>query len=67
MFDEQERTDAFERLCGSIPRAQRLHRIYKDTYGDEPVYGPSKIHRFRRKAEEDGFTEAQVNALLLLQ
>jgi hypothetical protein len=67
MIDEQERTDAFERACGSIARAQRLHSIYKNTYGNGPVYGPSKIDRFRRKAEADGFTDAQVNALLLLQ
>jgi len=67
---EQERTDAFVTLCGGQHKADRLSRIYANSY-------PSRTHRlfevrsksgtFIRKAKHEGFTAKQANALLDLQ
>ncbi len=58
---EQERTDAFEELCGGVYNSQRLFSIWKN------CWPPNKAASFRKKAEREGFTEAQVSALLGLQ
>lgn len=58
---EQERTDDFEELCGGVASAQRLFSIWKN------CWPPNKVVGFRKRAEQEGFTKAQVDALLELQ
>ena len=53
--DEQAETDAYERLCGGVSRAQRLFRLY--------IEHKRNPGRFERVAQDAGFTEQQVAAL----
>lgn len=71
--NEQEQTAAFEKLCGGVQQAQRLFRVYKDSHGTGTAYdfamgrGRTKTQVFAKRACTEGFTMAQVNALLALQ
>ena len=70
MRDEQKETDEFEALCGGVEKAQRLFRIYKDSYGTSGGWGQpglSKDQVFIRRAVSEGFSQRQANALLDLQ
>jgi hypothetical protein len=67
--DEQAATEVFEQEV-TVPRAQRLFQLYKNSYplgqpGDR--YYRSQTDVFRAKAKADGFTEIEIQALLLLQ
>ncbi len=71
--NEQEQTAEFETLCGSVERAQRLFRIYKDSRGYGNAYdmrtgrGKTKEQVFIKRATDEGFTTEQCYALLRLQ
>ncbi len=73
MIDELERTEAFERLCGSPCRAEQLLRLYMNTSDNRTSLdklqgsGRNRAESFRQKAKAYGFTDLQVDALLILQ
>lgn len=58
---EQERTDAFEELCGGVANSQRLFQIWKN------CWPPNKVVSFQKRAKSEGYTDQQINALLELQ
>jgi hypothetical protein len=58
---EQDRTDAFEELCGGVANSQRLFQIWKD------CWPPNKIASFQKRAKNEGYTDQQIDALLNLQ
>ena len=65
MRDEQALTDRFEALCGSIERAQRLFRIWKNSYPNgEPLFRghQTKKQVFERRAADEGYTPSQIRA-----
>jgi hypothetical protein len=72
-LNEQKDTAAFEELCGGVPQAQRLLRLYMNTHGHGTAYdmvmgrGRTKEQVFRKRACEEGFTSEQINAFLRLQ
>ncbi|HDL86552.1 MAG TPA: hypothetical protein ENH11_09555 [Candidatus Acetothermia bacterium] len=69
-MDEQEATDQFVALCGGAPHADRLSYLWSNSYPGiaAGVFDkPSKVDVFKCRAEREGFTTEQVEALLLLQ
>lgn len=69
MRDEQRETDNFVALCGGTQKADRLMRIWNNSYPgiSASIWDkPSKEDMFRRSAARDGFTSRQVNAFLRL-
>ena len=70
MRDEQALTDRFERLCGSIVKAQRLLHIWQDSYACNhftPRYCKTKKQVFEAKAKEEGYTRKQIQAFYACQ
>jgi hypothetical protein len=67
--DEQSSTAAFEEYMGSVARAQRLFKIYKDSHpGQDHRSRPiPKTEVFRRRAVAQGFAAEEAEALLMLQ
>lgn len=69
-FDEQASTSDFESYVGGTDRAQRLFRIYKESYPEQGASWDEKTSKadvFRRKARQHGFDKEDAEALLLLQ
>ena len=70
-MDEQEKTDAFERACGSVDKAFRLLRIYRDTSEpsayDKLYKAPSKREKFIKRAKQEGYSQKAINLFLELQ
>ena len=67
MRDEQAETDHLEAVCGGVEQAQRLFRIYKDSYPNQhpnPRYSKTKEQVFWNRAIAVGFTDEQCDALL---
>jgi hypothetical protein len=70
--DEQAETDAFERLCGGVKRAQRMLYLWNDSYPAGSEYdrmmgrGASKAEVFKAKAKREGFTDEQIAAFMHL-
>ena len=67
---EQERQDYFVRVVGGRQKAEKMHRLWQNTY---PRYcslndGYPKQHTkqevFLVKAKEEGFTKKQIDAFL---
>jgi len=70
MRDEQALTDRFERLCGSIQRAQRLLCVWKNSYASKhpnPRWSKTKAQIFEAKAVAEGFTRKQIQAFYACQ
>ena len=64
MKDEQTLTDEFESACGCVSHAQRLFKIYKDSY---KTHNQTKEQVFEAKAKAQGFTQKQIQALYRCQ
>lgn len=64
--DEQELTDEFERVCGSVERAQRLFSIWKNSYADSSRR-ITKDTAFQRAALNDGFKPEELQAFYACQ
>lgn len=69
---EMERQQEFEDLVGGWQRAERLAKIYQNSY-PSPSWSPSlghhqipKLEIFRKKAKRDGYTTKEIGAFLRL-
>ena len=65
MRDEQALTDRFERLCGSIERAQRMLRLWQNSCPSRhpnPRWSKTKEQVFETKAKEEGYTRKHIQA-----
>ena len=70
MREEQALTDRFERLCGSIERAQRMLRPWQESYANKhpnPRWSKTKEQVFEAKAKEEGYTRKQIQAVYACQ
>ena len=69
--DEQATTDAFVDYVGGRARADRLFNIYKNSHehGEMSCLNPArtKAEVFRIRAHNVGFTDLEIDALLMLQ
>jgi hypothetical protein len=70
--DERATTDAFEDYVGGVQRAQRLLRLYNDSYpfGTEMDRlmgrGKTKNQVFRDRARIDGFKPHEIEAFFVV-
>jgi hypothetical protein len=65
--DEQATQDAFVEYVGGWPKAERLSRLWNESYPKNDPWKPiSKIEVFRRKARGNGFEDEDVDAFLML-
>jgi hypothetical protein len=68
--DERATQEAFIGYVGGIDRADRLQRIWNDSFPGirASAFGkpPSKEAVFRRKAKGEGFTDDEIDAFLCL-
>ena len=62
--DEHDDHRAFEEYVGGVHRAERLFQIYKNSY---PTHNRTKVEVFRSNALREGFSNQDIDALLLLQ
>lgn len=60
IYNEQDKNDAFVKLCGSVKRADRLQQIWKLTY---PNLTPAE---FIQHAEREGYSAKQITTFLEL-
>jgi hypothetical protein len=71
-MDEQERTDAFVALAGGRANADRIDRVWKESWPHgtalDRLYGTalSKEEVFRLKAKREGFSAKVIDAFLAL-
>lgn len=69
--NEAEKTAEFERACGSVDKAFRLLRLYRDTSEPsayERLYkAPSKREKFIKRATSEGYSKRAINLFFQLQ
>ena len=67
--DEQAAQEQFEDLCGGVSYAERLMQVWNNSYPTGMKgsrYYHTKMENFIFKANNEGFTEEQVNFFLAL-
>lgn len=70
MRDEQAETDHFESACGSVDKAQRLFRIWQNSYASihpNPRYSKTREKVFEASAKSAGYTDEQIQAFYACQ
>jgi len=67
IHDEQAATDEYEDICGGRHNAERLFKLYCNSYASNGYYAKTKEEIFEDRAIREGFTKKQINALYRLQ
>lgn len=66
---EQERQDEFEDLCGGMAKAERLMKVWNDSYPTgmkHSRYYHSREDNFRARAKGWGYTDCQIDMFMTL-